>query len=169
MLAIRLSRVGKKKFPTYKLVVSEKTKDTHDVYNELLGTYNPHAKENQFIVKADRVMFWIGKGAQASDTVHNLLVANGVLQGDKKKSVFLSKKRKAKTEEKNKAKAAKKAESEKKAADKKAAEAEAAAAKKEADLAAAAEAKAAAEAAKEAAKAEAEKPAEVAPEAPAQA
>lgn len=120
MLAIRLSRVGKKKFPTYKLVVSEKTKDTHDIYNELLGTYNPHAKGNQFIVKAERVLYWIGQGAQASDTVHNLLVTNGVIKGDKKKSVFLSKKRKAKTEEKNKAAVVKKAESEKKAEEKKA-------------------------------------------------
>lgn len=143
MLAIRLQRMGKKKVPTYRLIVSPKTQDTHDVYTELLGTYNPHAKENQFQPKADRVLYWISQGAQTSDTVHNLLVTAGIIKGDKKKSVFLSKKRHAKVDEKKKAAAdAKKAAEEKAAADKAAAE-QAAKDKAEADKAAAAEAAAA--------------------------
>lgn len=96
MLAIRLQRVGKAKFPTYRLIVSEKSQDTHDVYVEQLGTYNPQAKENAFQPNAERIQYWIGKGAAPSPTVHNLLVTAGIVKGEKKRSVFLSKKRKAK-------------------------------------------------------------------------
>lgn len=105
MLMIRLQRVGKKKQPTYRLIVSEKTKDTHDTYVELLGSFNPHVKENGFLPKVDRIKYWLSVGAQPSDTVRNLLIAAGVMEGKKKKSVFLSGKRKAKLEEKKKTKA----------------------------------------------------------------
>lgn len=101
---IRLQRVGKKKQPTYRLIVSEKTKDTHDKYVELLGSFNPHLKEGGFLPKADRIKYWISVGAQPSDTVRNLLINAGVITGKKSKSVFLSGARKAKLEEKKKAK-----------------------------------------------------------------
>lgn len=109
MLAIRLQRVGKKKFPTYRLIVSEKTRDTHDKYAELLGTYNPHDKENGFLPKVDRIKYWLQIGAVPSPTINNLLVKNNIIEGKKEKSVFLSQKRKNKLEEKNKAKAEKEA------------------------------------------------------------
>lgn len=99
MLTLRLQRIGKNKFPTYRLIVSEKARDTQGVYLEQLGTFNPHikTKTEQFKPVADRVTYWISKGAQASGTVHNLLMAAGLITADKKKkSVFLSKKRKTK-------------------------------------------------------------------------
>lgn len=96
MLTIRLQRVGKKKLASYRLVISEKARDTQDVYLELLGTFDPHAKENQFRPVADRIKYWIEKGAQTSPTVHNLLVSAGIIKGKKEKSVFLSKKRQTK-------------------------------------------------------------------------
>jgi small subunit ribosomal protein S16 len=102
MLTIRLQRVGKKKIATYRLVISEKARDTQDVYLEQLGTFNPHAKENQFAPVKERIEYWISKGAQTSDTVHNLLVSAGIIKGKKLKSVFLSKKRSAKIAEKKK-------------------------------------------------------------------
>lgn len=105
MLTIRLQRVGKKKFATYRIVISEKARDTRDIYLEQLGTFNPHAKENAFLPNVERITYWISKGAQTSDTVHNLLVTAGILKGDKKKAVYLSTKRKAKIAEKKKAKA----------------------------------------------------------------
>ncbi|MDO8626292.1 MAG: 30S ribosomal protein S16 [Candidatus Magasanikbacteria bacterium] len=116
MLTIRLQRVGKKGKPTYKLVISEKARDTHDVYLEQLGTYNPHVKEDKFKPTVDRIKYWLSKGAQMSPTIENLLISNKVIEGKKKKSVFLSKKRKTKVGDK-------KAASEKAAAEKKAAEA----------------------------------------------
>ena len=102
MLAIRLQRVGKKKFSTYRLIVSEKARDTQGTFLELLGTYNPHAKENQFAPNADRVNYWISKGAVPSETVNNLLVTAGLVKGKKQKSVTISKRRAIKLAEKKK-------------------------------------------------------------------
>ncbi len=96
MLTLRLQRIGKNKFATYRLIVSEKARDTQGVYLEQLGTFNPHDKVQQFKPIADRVTYWISKGAQSSGTVHNLLVKEGLLKEKKVKSVFLSKKRKTK-------------------------------------------------------------------------
>lgn len=81
MLMIRLSRVGKKKQPTYRLIVSDKRKDPWGNYLENLGNYNPRTKKAE--LKKDRIKEWIGKGAQPSDTVHNLLIENGVIEGKK--------------------------------------------------------------------------------------
>lgn len=106
MLTIRLQRVGKKKIASYRLVISEKARDTQDVYLELLGTFDPHAKENQFKPVKERIEYWISKGAQTSPTVHNLLVSAGIIKGKKEKAVFLSKKRQAKIAAKNPAPAA---------------------------------------------------------------
>lgn len=103
MLMIRLQRTGKKKVASYRLVISEKARDTQDKYLELLGTYSPHAKENAFVPNADRIKYWLSKGAQASTTINNLLITAGIIQGKKQKSVFLSKKRTIKVAEKKKA------------------------------------------------------------------
>lgn len=100
MLAIRLQRVGRKKQPLYRVVVSEKTKDMYGNHLELLGTYNPHTKDTDF--KEDRIKYWLSQGAQASETVHNLFLKAGIVEGDKKKAVSITKKRQAKLAEKNK-------------------------------------------------------------------
>ena len=98
MLAIRLQRVGRKKQAIYRVVVSEKTKDMYGNHLEILGQYNPHSKEA--VLKEDRIKHWISVGAQASETVSNLLIKEGILEGDKKKSVSISKKRAAKKDAK---------------------------------------------------------------------
>ncbi|MFA6547658.1 MAG: 30S ribosomal protein S16 [Candidatus Magasanikbacteria bacterium] len=102
MLAIRLQRIGKKKFATYRIIVSEKARDTQGNHLEQVGTYNPHAKENQFLPVVDRIKYWMSKGAVPSETIHNLLVTNKLIEGKKKKSVFISKRRAAKLAEKKK-------------------------------------------------------------------
>ncbi|MBU1164270.1 30S ribosomal protein S16 [Patescibacteria group bacterium] len=81
MLKIRLSRFGKKKKPTYRLIVSEHTKDTQGKALEYLGHYDPHTKVIE--VKKDRILDWISKGAQPSPTVHNLLVDQNVIEAEK--------------------------------------------------------------------------------------
>lgn len=96
MLIIRLQRIGKKKSPSYRLIISEKARDTQDIYLEQLGTFNPRAKENGFLPNVERINYWIGKGAQTSATINNLLVKAGIIKGEKRKSVFLSGKRKKK-------------------------------------------------------------------------
>lgn len=104
MLVIRLQRIGKKKFPTYRLIVSEKARDTKGSYLEVVGTYNPHAKEGQFVPNTDRLNHWLKMGAQSSNTVNNLLVQQGIIKdAKKKKSVYISKVRADKMAEKKKA------------------------------------------------------------------
>ncbi len=104
MLTIRLQRIGKKKYATFRLIISEKARDTHDIYLENLGTYDPHLPKDQaFKPKADRIKYWLSKGATTSDTIHNLLVDAGMITEKKVKSVYLTKKRAIKVAEKKKA------------------------------------------------------------------
>lgn len=91
MLCLKLSRVGKKKQPFYRIIVLEKAKDPFGDYLELLGNYNPKTKEIN--LKRDRIEHWLSNGAQATPTVHNLLIKEGIINEKKKKSVRISKKR----------------------------------------------------------------------------
>jgi len=94
MLKIRLARVGKKKRPSYRFIVSDSQKDLYGKALEIVGHYNPFSKVIE--VKKDRILEWIGKGAQPSPTVHNLLVDQNVITGPK---VVASKPGKKKAEE----------------------------------------------------------------------
>ncbi len=96
MITIRLSRVGKKKQPSYRLIVSEKSKDPWGRFIENLGTYNPLVKPANIKFNADRIKYWISKGAQTSNTVWNLLIDQGLVTGEKRKKLKISKKRKEK-------------------------------------------------------------------------
>lgn len=86
MLAIKLSRVGKKKQPSYRVIVTEKSRDPWGKHNEIIGFYNPLANPKVIDFKAERVKYWISKGAQPTDTVHNLLVNAGIIEGEKRKA-----------------------------------------------------------------------------------
>lgn len=82
MLKIRLQRVGRKNDPHFRLIVTESTlKNKTTQYTELLGSYN--VKQGIFDAKSDRVKHWMSVGAQATPTVHNLLVSKGVIEGKK--------------------------------------------------------------------------------------
>lgn len=100
MLAIKLSRIGKKHLPHFRIIVLEKSKDPWGDFKENLGSYNPRTKE--LVIKADRVKHWISEGAQPTDTVYNILVAQGIIEGAKKRVSRISKKRQAKLTEKTK-------------------------------------------------------------------
>lgn len=93
MLSIRLSRFGKKKQPIFRLVVLPKTKDPWGNYLENLGFYNPRTKEAR--LKADRINYWLAAGAQATNTVWNLLVKEKVVTGAKR-AVKIGKKKEKK-------------------------------------------------------------------------
>jgi len=82
MLAIRFLRTGKKGQAFFKIVVTEKQRaPTKGRFVEEVGFYNPLTKEKS--VKADRVKYWLSVGAQPSDTVHNLLISEKVIEGKK--------------------------------------------------------------------------------------
>jgi len=96
MLTIRLQRMGKTKRPSYRFIVSENHRDTQAGSLEILGYYNPVEKDKTLQLNKDRVEYWLSVGAQASATVHNILVKEGIVKGKKEKSVYLSKKRQGK-------------------------------------------------------------------------
>lgn len=79
MLVIRLRRVGKKKAPFFRLVVTQKTAPPQGKFIEILGNYNPKSTDKKIEIKKERVKFWIDNGAQPSDTVNNLLCKIGFL------------------------------------------------------------------------------------------
>ena len=73
MLMIRLSRIGKKKQPLYRVVVTEKTRPRNGRFVEIVGTYDPLKKPASIQLDSERIQYWLGKGAQPSDTVRSLL------------------------------------------------------------------------------------------------
>jgi small subunit ribosomal protein S16 len=73
VLAIRLARFGKKKHPFYRVVVIEKTNPRNGRFVEIVGTYDPARKPSLVHLKDERVQYWLGKGAQPSDTVRSFL------------------------------------------------------------------------------------------------
>ena len=95
MLKIRLQKVGKKNAPSYRVVLTEHTAPPQGRFIEILGFYNPRLKQKNF--KKERIEHWLSKGAQASPTVHNLLVDAKIIEGEKLKA-WKAKKKKAPTE-----------------------------------------------------------------------
>lgn len=83
MLKIRLQRVGRKAEPVFRLVLTDSKNSTKSGKSlEILGNYDARRGESSAF-KADRISYWLGKGAQASGTVHNLLVSKKIVEGKK--------------------------------------------------------------------------------------
>jgi small subunit ribosomal protein S16 len=79
MLRIRLSRVGAKKQPSYRIVVAniESKRDGRIV--ERIGFYNPRVDPIEYVVEEDRALYWLSVGAQPSDAVRRLLDKQGTM------------------------------------------------------------------------------------------
>lgn len=80
---IRLTRVGAKKQPAYRVVVadSRSARDSRSI--ETIGHYNPRSEPAEVVIDAEKAKAWIAKGAQPSDTVARLLRAAGILPAGK--------------------------------------------------------------------------------------
>ena len=78
MLAIRMRRLGAKKKPFFRVVVTESHSARDGRSLEVLGYYNPCTKPETFHLDRERLEHWLTRGAQASDTVRTLLVRNQV-------------------------------------------------------------------------------------------
>lgn len=81
MLMIRLQRRGKKHQPFYRLVVGEKRSKLKGKQLEELGWFEPAKNQSSF--NKDRILYWMKNGAKLSDTVHNLLVSEKIIEGAK--------------------------------------------------------------------------------------
>ena len=73
MLAIRLRRAGSKKRPFFRMVVADSRAACNSSFVEILGHYNPRTKPALVDVDADRLNYWLTKGAQPSDSVRTLI------------------------------------------------------------------------------------------------
>jgi small subunit ribosomal protein S16 len=83
MLMMRLQRVGRKNDPSFRIVVTDKkTGPKSDRHIDRLGSYNP--KMNHIQIDAAKAAQWLAKGVQPSDTVHNILVGQKIIEGKKK-------------------------------------------------------------------------------------
>ncbi len=82
MLRIRYKRIGRRNQPSFRVVVTDKKRPPRGGDNEEIGFYNPLTKERR--VDADRARYWLERGAQPSARVRNLLIAEGVITGNKR-------------------------------------------------------------------------------------
>jgi small subunit ribosomal protein S16 len=83
MLKIRLQRVGRKHEPSFRLVLTDSKNSTKSgKYLENLGSYDARRGEKSEF-KADRITYWVSKGAQLSGTVNNLLIDKKIVSGKK--------------------------------------------------------------------------------------
>jgi len=82
MLKIRMQRTGRINQPSYRIVVTERARaaKTGNIV-EKVGTYDPRSKQRN--LNADRIKYWLSVGAQATPTMHNMLISVGIIEGKK--------------------------------------------------------------------------------------
>ena len=79
-LKIRLQRVGTKKKPFYRVVAADSRTQRDGVVVEYIGKYQPIVDGKQFDVDEEKVLGWLKKGAQPTDTIRELLKKEGIWQ-----------------------------------------------------------------------------------------
>lgn len=79
MVKLKLRRQGKKKQPTYRLVAADSHSPRNGRFIEILGHYNPRTEPPTIVLEQEKILAWIGKGAQPTDSVRQLLQTAGVL------------------------------------------------------------------------------------------
>lgn len=76
---LRLRRMGKKKQPIYKLVAADERSPRDGKFIEAVGLYNPLTNPHTLDLKEERILYWLGVGAQPTDTVKSLLRQKGII------------------------------------------------------------------------------------------
>jgi small subunit ribosomal protein S16 len=79
MVRIRLRRVGRKKQPSYRIVVADSRSPRDGRYLEIIGFYNPRTQPTTMTVKEDRALYWLQVGAQPSEPVRRILNKLGTM------------------------------------------------------------------------------------------
>lgn len=83
MVRIRLLRTGKRKQPSYRVVVADQRAPRDGRFVEILGHYNPLTNPSQITIDEEKALAWLGKGAQPSESVVALLKRTGIWQKHK--------------------------------------------------------------------------------------
>jgi small subunit ribosomal protein S16 len=103
---IRLSRVGAKAQPTYRLVVADSRSPRDGSFIEKVGTYNPRVPRDHkehLVLKDERIKYWLSVGAQPTDRTQRLLASRGLTEKPKVHAQTKQDKPRAKTVERMKA------------------------------------------------------------------
>ncbi len=79
MVKIRLTRMGAKKAPFYRIVAVDSRKARDGEYIEQIGYYNPVAQPKVVVIDSEVAKKWLANGAQPTETVRDLFKANGIL------------------------------------------------------------------------------------------
>ena len=77
-VAMRLTRVGGRKDPVWRVVVADKRAPRDGRFIETIGRYNAQTEPSTIVLDEERVRYWLGRGAQPSDTVKKLLRTQGI-------------------------------------------------------------------------------------------
>ena len=80
MVTMRLTRIGSKKRPYYRIVVIDKRRARNGRFLEVLGQYNPIASPVQMEINSERTLYWLSKGAEPSETVRSILRKKEVIK-----------------------------------------------------------------------------------------
>ncbi len=83
---MRLTRLGDKKSPTYRIVVVDSRKARDGEYIDKVGHYNPTANPAQIVIDAEKAKDWLAKGVQPTETVKSLLLHEGIIEKSEKLS-----------------------------------------------------------------------------------
>lgn len=81
MLMLKFQRTGRRNDPAFRVVVKEKRSKPKSGELEILGSFHPKTKHT--MLKNERILYWISKGAKPTPRVHNFLIGQGVIQGKK--------------------------------------------------------------------------------------
>ena len=82
---MRLTRMGDKKSPFYRIVIADSRVARDAKYIDLVGTYNPIANPEEIKIDAAKANDWLKKGAQPTETVKSLLIKSGAIEAKKSK------------------------------------------------------------------------------------
>ena len=80
MVKLRLTRVGKKKQPSYRLVAAPSRSPRDGRFIEILGHYNPLTNPPSVVLKEERIIHWLKEGAQPSESVKKIFITAGIWQ-----------------------------------------------------------------------------------------
>lgn len=85
MVKIRLTRIGRKGNPSYRIIAIQAREKRDSRAIEYLGTYNPKMKPSTYKIDKKRIEYWLSVGAQPTPTVSHLLAKEGLIKIEKKK------------------------------------------------------------------------------------
>ncbi len=80
---IRLTRLGDKKSPFYRVIVADSRSPRDGKFIDIIGTYNPLTNPAEIKIDNEKAREWIKNGAQPTDTARNLLVKSGAIEPKK--------------------------------------------------------------------------------------